>query len=203
MTTTLMTTKKILDEAVQWTIVKPGYLTALYYSATGDSMTLDVSEVELNVLHPQLSASIKGTLAFYDKEYGVPTAPGTCTKHTLALLDGKVIVLAGFKEKPQYFTEIRAFIQTDLIPSCMVVMGNRLVVDTYDVAGTLVPYVAVQGQGMRNVLRSDLDQKYPEWETRLTIAEQLDLTKPEAAEYALGKKLSMVIAQSTDGIDFV
>lgn len=162
-----------------------------------------VPDIRLQNIHPLLPWSLRANIR---RRMLVDTADSvvsnTLVKSTYTLLTRNPINIIDRHGNSHVFSKVFNLWENASVPGSMCLRGEIVIVDTCDVRGVAVPIVLQQKLADVYVSVDFLENQFPGWRTRWTLAEELGLPLVEQMKNVFDSKPVMVDSPSMTGLTF-
>lgn len=139
----------------------------------------EVSSEELAEVHPMLPAVVVASIWSNNSDPYHRFVSGTTMGHTLLILRHGVVSFTDMQGKFEHMAPVVDLLIPKVEAGYAYLSGPTHQLDYLDVPGERVPYIVSTKQTIAQVSRTELDARYPHWEQRFLVGQELGLELPE------------------------
>lgn len=169
-----------LTQADKWMLGTEDTLTAVYVKPDGYTIEYVVPDSTLTQYHPQLPQAIRAMINWCGKDSGNTRVFRSHIQATLEVLRGAGLSFKDERGEQPYVTRITRL--TSLGPTVQI-WGQREVLGS-EMGDYSVPYSLHSSAGVFIVEKQELEARYPGWEARWKMGEELGVSLSELTQYA-------------------
>lgn len=181
---------EILDDTPRitstWSQATDGSIQAIVLAHGTPIGQFAVSEEELATHHPMLKEAVEALIEWKKYSTAAKYVEGRLVLATLKLLKGDFIEFETYDGYIQRVIDV--FSATNFSDKSVQICGNTLHVETYNRGETPIQCVTGIYVATHRAMWVDIEKRYPNWEARKTVGEQLGLELNSVMRYAFSKE---------------